>query len=205
MGVFETAISQFYSDDIFNRIQSLKIGIAGAGGIGSNCAGILVRCGFKRFMVVDFDRVEPSNLNRQMYLSSHIGKMKAECLKEILLSINPDVAIDFACERITKINAAGMFRDCDVVIEAFDNALSKAELFSVFLHSGKLLVGVSGIGGIGNCGKIDILRVSSNVVIVGDRVSEVNDMVRPYAPRVMAASSMMADVILDFIVNGHKN
>lgn len=205
MGVFDTAISNYYSPDIFSRIQTLKVGIAGAGGIGSNCAAILVRCGFRRFTVVDYDRVELSNLNRQMYLAPHVGRMKVECLKEILLSINPELSLSIVCDRVTKANAVEFFGDCDIVIEAFDNALSKAELFSVYLHSEKLLVGVSGIGGIGNSGAIDVLRVSPSVFIVGDRVSEVSSKVLPHAPRVMAASAIIADVILDFVVNGHSN
>ncbi len=201
MGVFDAAISNYYSADIFSRIQSMNVGIAGAGGIGSNCAAILVRCGFRRFTIVDFDRVESSNLNRQIYLSSHIGRMKVESLKEILLSVNPELSLDMLCERVTKLNAVELFRDCDIVIEAFDNASGKADLFSVLLHSGKLLVGVSGIGGIGNCGAIGVLRISPSVFIVGDRVSEVSGETLPYAPRVMAASSMIADVVLDFVVN----
>lgn len=202
MKTFKDAISRFYTPDQFNRIQSVKIGIAGAGGIGSNCAMMLVRSGFANFTIVDFDRVEPSNLNRQMYTPSHIGRMKVECLREILLTINPEVSIQAIGERVTRDNAAGVFSDCDIIIEAFDGASSKADLFSVFLRSGKLLVGASGIGGIGNCSAIGIFRVSPKVYVVGDRESEVNENVRPYAPRVMVASSMMADLVLGAVVRG---
>jgi sulfur carrier protein ThiS adenylyltransferase len=202
MSILKDAISCFYTQDQFDRIQSVKIGIAGAGGIGSNCAMMLVRSGFANFTIVDFDRVEPSNLNRQMYTPAHIGKMKAECLKEILLTINPALSINTMGERVTRENAGSIFGDCDIIVEAFDGAASKADLFSVFLHSGKLLVGASGIGGIGNCSAIGVFKVSSNVCVVGDRESEVNEKVRPYAPRVMVASAMMADVVLGAVVRG---
>lgn len=202
MKTFKEAISPFYTPDQFNRIQSVKIGIAGAGGIGSNCAMMLVRSGFCNFRVADFDRVEPSNLNRQMYTPAHIGRMKVESLREILLTINPALSIETIGERVTRENAGSIFGDCDIIIEAFDGASSKADLFSVFLRSGKLLVGASGIGGIGNCAAIGVFRVSSNVYVVGDRESEVNEKVRPYAPRVMVASAMMADVVLGAVVNG---
>jgi sulfur carrier protein ThiS adenylyltransferase len=196
------AISRFYTPDQFNRIESVKIGIAGAGGIGSNCAMMLVRSGFTKFTIVDFDRVESSNLNRQMYTPAHIGRMKVECLREILLTINPDLSTDIAGERVTRENAGSIFSDCNIIIEAFDGASSKADLFSVFLRSGKLLVGASGIGGIGNCATISVFRASSNVYVVGDRESEVNEKVRPYAPRVMVASAMMADLVLGAVMNG---
>ncbi|HEX2955935.1 MAG TPA: sulfur carrier protein ThiS adenylyltransferase ThiF [Chitinispirillaceae bacterium] len=202
MGIFQDALSPFFEPDQFRRIQAVKIGIAGAGGIGSNCAMILVRCGFGNFTIVDFDRVEPSNLNRQIYTPAHIGRMKVDCLKEVLLTVNASVSTSAVCERVTRENADSVFDDCDVIIEAFDSASSKADLFSVFLHSGKLIVGVSGIGGIGNCTSISILKVAENVYVVGDRESEVNEKVRPYAPRVMVASAMMADVVLGAVVSG---
>jgi sulfur carrier protein ThiS adenylyltransferase len=202
MTTFKDALSPIYTTDQLHRILSVKIGIAGAGGIGSNCAMMLVRSGFSNFTIVDFDRVEPSNLNRQMYTPVHIGRMKVECLREILLTINPEVSIKIVAERVTRENAGSFFGDCDIIIEAFDGASSKADLFSVFLHSGKLLVGASGIGGIGNCAAIGIFRVSSNVYVIGDRESEVNERVRPYAPRVMVASAMMADLVLGAVVNG---
>jgi sulfur carrier protein ThiS adenylyltransferase len=207
MKMFETAIASFFSSEQLKRIQSVKIGVAGAGGIGSNCAAMLVRSGFKKFTIVDFDQVEPSNLNRQVYLPSHIGKLKVECLKELLLAINSEVSISTCHDKINDVNAFGILGDCDIIVEAFDNACSKAELFSVFLRSEKLLVGVSGIGGIGNCNRIDLLKVSSNVFIIGDRVSEVGGggLLRPYAPRVMVAAAMMADIVLDQVVNGHNS
>ncbi len=202
MKTFKNAISPFYTSVQFSRIQSVKIGIAGAGGIGSNCAMMLVRCGFSNFKIADFDRVEPSNLNRQLYTPAHIGRMKVECLRDILQTINPDVSIETTIERVTRENAGIIFGNCDIIVEAFDGAASKADLFSVFLRSGKLLVGASGIGGIGKCAAIEVFKVSPKVYVVGDRESEVNEKVRPYAPRVMVASAMMADLVLGLVVRG---
>lgn len=202
MNTFNDAIAPFYTPEQFNRIQVMKIGVAGAGGIGSNCAMMLVRSGFSNFKIADFDRVEPSNLNRQMYTPAHVGRMKVDCLRDILLSINPEASIDVFSDRVTRENAGSFFCDCDIIIEAFDGASSKADLFSVFMRSGKLLVGASGIGGIGNCAAIDVFKVSTNVYIVGDRESEVNENVRPYVPRVMVASAMMADLVLGLVASG---
>lgn len=67
MNSFEKGLSDYIGHDRLSKIQQIKIGIAGAGGLGSNCAFNLVRSGFTKFKIVDFDLVEPSNLNRQFY------------------------------------------------------------------------------------------------------------------------------------------
>ena len=82
------------------KIQAIKVGIAGAGGLGSNCAFNLVRSGFKKLAIVDFDRVEPSNLNRQFYFADQIGLAKVAALKDNLLRINPDLELEIHQEKI---------------------------------------------------------------------------------------------------------
>ena len=73
----------------FNKVRSVRVGIAGAGGLGSNCALNLVRVGFEKLTIADFDRVDASNLDRQFYFLDQVGKIKVEALKENLLRINP--------------------------------------------------------------------------------------------------------------------
>ena len=203
MNDFETAISGFYRPGELEKIQHITVGIAGAGGIGSNCALMLVRSGFRNLTIADFDSVTASNLNRQQYTLSHIGKPKAECLKNILLSINPDVSITTIPARVAAENVQEIFGNCAIVIEAFDCAESKAMLFSSLLHSDKVIIGVSGIGGFGNCSSIKVLRVSDKAFIVGDGVSEVNEVIKPFAPRVTMVSAMMADMVLTCAVRGY--
>ena len=72
----------------------MKIGIAGAGGLGSNVALNLVRSGIDAFRIVDFDCVEASNLNRQFYFRDQIGRPKVEALRENLQRIRPEVEVD---------------------------------------------------------------------------------------------------------------
>ena len=74
--IFEKGVSGYFSEDEFSRIKNATIGIAGAGGIGSNSAHCLSRCGFKNFIIADFDFVEETNLNRQMFFANQIGKRK---------------------------------------------------------------------------------------------------------------------------------
>jgi len=91
---FECGLLKYFNKDDLNKIRSVKIGIAGAGGPGSNCAMNLVRCGFDNFIIMDFDKIDASNLNRQFYFAEQIGMLKTEALKQNLKRINPDVKIE---------------------------------------------------------------------------------------------------------------
>jgi len=91
---FECGLLKYFNKDDLNKIRSVKIGIAGEGGLGSNCAMNLVRCGFDNFIIMDFDKIDASNLNRQFYFAEQIGMLKTEALKQNLKRINPDVKIE---------------------------------------------------------------------------------------------------------------
>ena len=81
-------------EDCFNLIQEKVIAIFGLGGVGGTALEALARTGFKHFLLIDFDKVDPSNLNRQiLYSNKDIGRNKVEAAKERILSINPDADI----------------------------------------------------------------------------------------------------------------
>ncbi|MBM4272653.1 MAG: sulfur carrier protein ThiS adenylyltransferase ThiF, partial [Deltaproteobacteria bacterium] len=64
MNDFEKSLAEVLGEENLIKIQETRVGIAGAGGLGSNCALFLVRCGFRKLRIVDSDVVEMSNLNR---------------------------------------------------------------------------------------------------------------------------------------------
>lgn len=197
---FSTVSKNYYSSGQVQLINFTKIGIAGAGGLGSNCAIILARCGFENFNIADFDTVSVSNLNRQAYIPDHLGKLKVECLSGILQKINPDIKVKaFPC-RITSDNIHHVFDKCDVVVEAFDIAESKSMLIEEFWDSGKLLVSASGICGYGKSDEIRIRKIKNNIYVVGDGYSEAGDKFKPYAPSVMIAAAKQADIVLDWVL-----
>jgi len=196
---FSRVLERYLSKEQSARIARAHVGIAGAGGLGSNCAMHLVRSGFERFTIVDFDVIEPSNLNRQFYFADQIGRPKVECLKENLRRINPSVSVRSYQVRLTADTMRGIFDPCDVVIEAFDGAADKASLVSAFAASGKLVVSASGLAGIGDSDGIVTRRVGENVYVVGDERSSVEKGFRPYAPRVGVAAAKMADIVLSRI------
>jgi sulfur carrier protein ThiS adenylyltransferase len=124
----------------------MKIGIAGVGGIGSNVALNLVRSGVDRLMIIDFDRVESSNLNRQFYFADQIGMLKVEALVINLTRINPQVSLEARAQRIDAANCRRLFEDCDLIVEGFDRQVDKKMLFETFADS-RIVVSACGIAG----------------------------------------------------------
>lgn len=178
------------------------VGIAGAGGLGSNCAASLVRAGVGRLIVVDFDYVTSSNLNRQYYFPDQVGGLKVEALRDNLLRINPKLEISICPERVTPENFVSLFSCCDVVVEAFDRAEEKAWFIEEMsrrlpdIH----LVAASGMAGFGRLEAIQVVR-QGNLTICGDGSSEVTKNTPPLAPRVGVVANMEADAVLEYLLN----
>jgi sulfur carrier protein ThiS adenylyltransferase len=197
---FGAVCSPYFSKEQYSTICAATIGIAGAGGLGSNCAIILVRSGFEKFVIADFDVVELSNLNRQAYLPGHIGLPKVDCLKGQLLKINPACSVDAKQITINETNALSVFSSCDVVVEAFDRPECKAMIVNIFVDTGKLVVSASGLGGFGNSDRIVTRKVRDNFYLIGDGASGVNGDMRPLAPCVSIAAAKQADIVLEWIL-----
>jgi len=124
----------------------MKIGIAGVGGIGSNVAVNLVRSGIGNLKIVDFDRVDASNLNRQFYFHDQIGRLKVEALAENLRRIRPEAAIEAVAARIDVTNCRSIFADCDLIVEGFDRQTDKKMLLEAF-GTDRIVVSACGIAG----------------------------------------------------------
>ena len=198
---FSDVARSYYSTTQLERLNAVTVGIAGAGGIGSNCALMLVRSGFRKLVLADFDRITPSNLNRQAYRAEDIGRMKVNTLAENCRGINPEINITIFPVRVAADTVRSIFDDCDVIVEAFDDPAAKALLFSAYITSEKLLVGASGIAGIGDSELIRVREVRNNCFIVGDEITAVSESNKPFAPRVMIAAAKMADIVLSWAVN----
>ncbi len=200
MNGFEKAMEKMLGGENLARIQKVKVGLAGAGGLGSNCAQFLVRSGFKRLKIVDFDLVEESNLNRQFYFASQVGRRKVEALKENLLAINPDLDIDALPVKIERENLKDLFGDCQAVVEALDGAGCKKMIVEALIDSGRLLVAASGLAGCGRSDGIRVRRVRDDFYLVGDLVSEVGPGLPALAPGVNVAAAKQADVVLSYFL-----
>jgi len=143
-----------------------RIGLAGAGGIGSNVALNLVRSNITSFTLVDFDVVEASNLNRQFYFADQIGNSKVDMLIHNLQRINPKVDICGVHQKITPQNVHQIFADCDVIVEGFDNQEEKKKLGEALSGEKQFIISASGIAG-SDLSTITTRKIG-NTYIIGD-------------------------------------
>lgn len=171
----------------------MKIGIAGAGGIGSNVAMLLARSGARALRLVDFDRVEAANLNRQFYFADQVGELKVEVLAENLRRIRPGIAVETVPARLDAGNCAAIFADCRLVVEGLDLAGEKKMLLEALANSSRIIVSACGIAGADLTG-IRVRQVGS-CHIVGDFSS---DCARQplHAHKVLAVACRMTEIIL---------
>ena len=201
MNDFERALLKYFSQEQLRKLQGIHVGIAGAGGLGSNCAFNLARCGFKRFTICDFDTVELSNLNRQFYFIDQAGLPKVSALRTNLLRINPAVQVDAVRETVTRENVLGLFSGCDAVVEAFDDISSKQMITEAYMRSGKFFIAFSGIAGYGDSDGLVVRRVTGTFHLIGDMRSEASEHVPPCSPRVNVAAAKGADILLEWGLN----
>ncbi len=109
-------------EDGQERIRDVNVFIAGAGGLGSLSAIYLAAAGIGRITIVDFDTIDPSNLNRQiLHWSDDVARMKIDSAREKLVKINPDVEIEVIAEKIDEGNASELVGSSDLVVDAMDN------------------------------------------------------------------------------------
>ncbi|MBU1001062.1 MAG: sulfur carrier protein ThiS adenylyltransferase ThiF [Proteobacteria bacterium] len=200
MNIAEQGMAATLGEDVLRHLQQVTIGIAGAGGLGSNCAMHLVRSGFVRLVIADFDTVEPSNLNRQFYFLKQVGLAKVDALSENLWAINPDAQITAHNLRLNKDNAPELFAHCDVVVEALDDPAAKKMLAEAMLMQDKLFVAASGMGGCGRADAIVTRRLRDDFILVGDMTTECSDSTPPLSPMVGVAAAKQADAVLAYFL-----
>lgn len=189
-------------DEIGKTLQSKKVGIAGCGGLGSNCAVALARTGLHSLILVDFDVVTVGNLNRQYYFLDQVGMKKVNALKENILRINPGLNIVVRDCKLESSNVTSLFTGCDVVVEAFDLADQKLMLIETMTELLPHTPVVSG-NGMAGWGRTNILcsQKYDNLYICGDGVSEVGPGIPPLAPRVGIVAHMQANTVLEILLN----
>jgi len=161
------------TSDRFDILKRTRVGIAGAGGLGSNCAIALARIGIGELVIVDFDTVEENNLNRQYYFTGQVGMKKVAALKENIGKVNPEVKVIAHDLPLDKDNLAGIFSGCDVIVEAFDLAESKEMIIETIqsqLPETPLVIGL-GVAGWGDNNSIKSRQIG-NLYICGDEKSE---------------------------------
>jgi sulfur carrier protein ThiS adenylyltransferase len=187
---------------VLAALRASTVGIAGAGGLGSNVAISLTRAGVGRLIVADFDRIEPSNLNRQQYTIRQIGRRKVEALRENLRAINPFSEYTVHSVRVTRRNAGRIFADAEILVEAFDEAAAKQMLIDVWLslHPDRPIVAASGLAGYGKNRKLHTRRLG-DLYVCGDEESQCPKGISPMAPRVAIVANLQANLVVELLVD----
>lgn len=188
---------------VHEAVKAAKVAICGAGGLGSNVAISLARIGVGYIKIIDFDIVEPSNLNRQQYFVRQIGMPKVNALKEIIEDINPFIKISTVKDEITKENVDKLLNDVDIVVEAFDNPNNKAMLVNEVLtkFKDKKIVSASGMAGYYSNNIIKTKKINSRLYICGDFENEAKIGKGLMAPRVGIVANHEANTVLRIILN----
>ena len=183
------------------KFDAAHVAVCGLGGLGSNIAVALARAGVGYLHLVDFDMVEPSNLNRQQYTAAQVGLAKADAMRENIAAINPFCEVKAETVRVTDENVAALLADADIVCEAFDRAEAKAMLVSGVLEKlpGKTVVAASGIAGLQSANAISTKRLSSRLYVCGDFTTDADDGLGLYGARVLACAAHQATTILRLI------
>lgn len=199
----DEALEYRHTKSVQDKISHAAVAVCGLGGLGSNIAFALARCGIGRLHLIDFDVVDLSNLNRQQYGINQIGKPKPDALKEELLQINPylDIHTDFI--KLSEENIFNLLKEEEYICEAFDVPEQKAMLTNYILENmpDKYLVGASGMAGYGDSNSIVTRKIMSHYYLCGDGVSEINESQGLMAPRVMICAAHQANMILQLILN----
>lgn len=180
------------------KLHNSTIAVCGLGGLGSNIAISLARAGIGRLILIDFDRVDISNLHRQQYKASQIGMYKTDALAENLFEISPYLNITLHTVKITEENLTMLLSDADIICEAFDQAKMKAMLAGGVLEHlpEAYLIAASGMAGLGSANEIKTRKISNRFYLCGDEKSDVADMPGLLSSRVMLCAAHQAHMAL---------
>ncbi len=192
---------------IQNILKTKIVGIAGCGGLGSNCAVALARLGVGKMILADFDTVDTSNLTRQYYFYEQVGQKKVFALSDNINYINPFVEVKPYDLKLGTKEIQNIFGDCDLIIEAFDLAEMKQMIIETCTESfpEKPLIIGSGMAGWGKNNSIKTTKIGKNLYVCGDGISEIAEELPPLAPRVGIVAYMQANTALSILLNDEKN
>ena len=200
------ALTERHGKGLQQAFSSATVAICGLGGLGSNIAIALARAGIGKLILIDFDRVDITNLHRQQYKADQIGRYKTEALADNLREIAPYIELEIHTEHITEDNAVTLLSDAGIICEAFDDAECKAMLTEIVLTEmrDKYLVAASGMAGLYDANRIKTRKVTSRFYLCGDEESDVADGLGLVSSRVMVCAAHQAHTVLRILANNFE-
>lgn len=201
--VLDKAFDERFSPEVKEKLSNAYVAIAGLGGLGSNIAVMLARSGVGHLLLIDFDSVDVTNLNRQVYMIPHVGMKKTEALKTILEQINPYLDYEFKSVKVTPEMVKDLFAGYPIVCEAFDKPDQKAMLVGELLSQFEDTVVVSGNGmaGYQDANEIVTKQKLRRLYVCGDEHTDVLDGIGLMAPRVTVCAAHQANKVIQIILN----
>lgn len=199
--VMREALNIRHGEELQDKISAARVAVCGLGGLGSNIAIALARAGVGHLHLIDFDRVDLTNLNRQQYAVGQLGQYKTDALRETLALISPYCDVTCDTIKVTEETLPDLLRNEDYICEAFDRAEAKAMLVSGVLEHfpEKYLVAASGLAGLGSANTIQTRRVSRRFYLCGDGTSDSSVGLGLVASRVLVCAAHEANMILRLI------
>ena len=203
---WKKALEERHGKELQQAFSSATVAICGLGGLGSNIAIALARAGIGKLILIDFDRVDITNLHRQQYKADQIGRYKTDALADNLREIAPYIELEAHTERITEDNAVKLLQGADLICDAFDDAECKAMLTNTVLSElpDKYLVAASGMAGMGVTNSIRTRRVMSKFYLCGDEESDIADGIGLVSSRVIICAAHQAHTVLRILANNFE-
>lgn len=200
------ALNDRHGIELQKKILSTTVAVCGLGGLGSNIATSLARAGIGKLILIDFDKVDITNLHRQQYKVNQIGMSKTEALQENLKEINPYLETEIHTMQLDENNAKDIFSGADIICEAFDNAEAKATIVNFVLSEmpEKCIVAASGMAGLDSANSIRTRKVSKRFYLCGDEVSDTSDGIGLVSSRVMLCAAHQAHTVLRIIAEEYE-
>ena len=198
---FYQALKNRHGEILQKKFACTSVAICGLGGLGSNIAIMLARTGIGKLHLLDFDRVDISNLNRQQYFVEQIGLYKTLALSQVIQKIAPYCEIQTDTVKLDEKNIQELLKQESIICEAFDNPEAKAMLVNEVLikFPEKYLVCASGMAGIDSANAIHTRKITEHFYLCGDGTSDLTDGEGLFASRVTVCASHQAHMILRII------
>ena len=203
---WNNALEERHGKELHRAFSSATVAVCGLGGLGSNIAIALARAGIGKLILIDFDRVDITNLHRQQYQADQIGMYKTVALAKNLKEMVPYISLEVHTERITEENAVTLLQGADIVCEAFDDAECKSMLTNTVLTEmrDKYLVAASGMAGLHDANSIKTRKVTSKFYLCGDGESDVSEGMGLVSSRVMICAAHQAHTVLRILANNFE-
>lgn len=194
----QRALEDRHGAELQKKFAAASVAICGLGGLGSNIAVSLARAGVGRLHLIDFDKVDITNLHRQQYAANQLGTDKTLALRDNLRAAAPYIEIVTDTVKINENNLRELLLEDDIICEAFDDAENKAMLVNGVLEyfPEKYIVAASGMAGISPANMIRTQKITPHFYLCGDGTSDAAKCSGLFSARVMLCAAHQALTVL---------